>query len=95
MPVRKNVYRCPECRTPRKSYELFVKHCLACPRKTCTCGGYHYAHRPGSPCCEHNPMSVLHSAARAGEPPEVLDDIRLELALAGVGGGANTTDPPF
>jgi len=95
MPVRKNVYRCPECRTPRKSWDLFVKHCLTCPRKTCSCGGYPYTHRPGSPCCEQHPRATLYRAERAGATPEQLADLRLELALAGVGGGANTTDPPF
>lgn len=51
--------------------------------------GYPYPHSPLSKCCEHHPMAVLHSAERAGEPQEVLDDIALELALAGVGKKSN------
>ena len=35
-------------------------------RKACHCGGYHYPHRPGSPCCEHNPDADYHHALRQG-----------------------------
>ncbi|ABX36058.1 hypothetical protein Daci_3420 [Delftia acidovorans SPH-1] len=59
-------FRCPACRTRRTSFVLLVKHCSDHSHTVCTCGGYHYAHRPGSPCCERNPMGPVHSALRAG-----------------------------
>lgn len=93
MPRRHNVYRCPECRTPRKSYELFVKHCLTCPRSTCTCGGYPYKHRPGSPCCEQNPLSILYQADRAGATTEQLLELAADIAFDDCGTNTTTKCP--
>jgi hypothetical protein len=76
-----NRYRCPECRTRRTDFALYVLHCMRCPRKTCACGGYHHPHRPGSPCCVHNPLGTLHAAARAGESADVLLDIAADIGF--------------
>lgn len=35
-------------------------------RVHCDCNGYHHPHRPGSRCCEKNPLADLHRAKRAG-----------------------------
>jgi hypothetical protein len=75
------LFRCPECRTRRKDYTLFVRHVKESGHKVCTCGGYHYAHRPGTTLCHKNPMSVLLEAQARGEPEEVLQEIRQWLAL--------------
>lgn len=41
----------------------------------CKCGGYHFAHRPGSPMCESNPICDLWRAMRQGEEMGVLREI--------------------
>lgn len=58
--------RCPDCRTRRKSFDLFTRHLRESGHRACTCGGYHYKHRPGSPCCEKNPMADVEIAKRHG-----------------------------
>jgi hypothetical protein len=73
--------RCPACRSRRTTYQAMQEHINATGHKLCTCGGYHYAHRPGSPFCEANPNAAWHHAWRAGEPPEVLDEIMLDTVL--------------
>lgn len=75
------IFRCPECRTRRKDYDLFTRHLRESGHRVCVCGGYHYAHRPGSPLCHKNPESVLLEALARGEPEEVLQQIREHLAL--------------
>lgn len=46
----------------------------------CTCGGYHYPHRPGSPCCEANPLAHYARALRDGaDPLDVAADMAWEL----------------
>lgn len=35
-------------------------------RKACKCNGYHWSHRPGSQCCEHNPRVAVFRAYREG-----------------------------
>lgn len=42
------------------------RHVQATGHKLCLCGGYHYAHRPGSPLCAYNPLSALLLADRDG-----------------------------
>lgn len=64
--------RCPECRTRRVDPRLMSQHRVHCKRPLCLCGGYHYAHRPGSALCEQNPVSILYIAARQGESDESL-----------------------
>lgn len=64
--------RCPGCRSRRSTYKALQQHLKLTGHKLCTCGGYHYAHRPGSPYCHGNPLSVLREAWRRDEPEEVL-----------------------
>lgn len=75
------MYRCPACRTRRRDWGLFSRHVEASGHRLCTCGGYHYAHRPGSPYCERNPLCDLHRASREGADAATLAEIRAELAL--------------
>lgn len=75
------MYRCPGCRTRRKDWGLFTAHVRESGHRLCTCGGYHYAHRPGSTYCERNPMCDLHRASRAGADADTLAEIHAELAL--------------
>jgi hypothetical protein len=42
---------------------------------------YLYEHRPGSPFCEHNPMSPALLASRYGASDEEVLDIALEIVL--------------
>ena len=77
--------RCPECRSRRATYQSMLAHIKATGHKLCTCGGYHYAHRPGSPFCQANPCAAYYHAWRAGEPQEVLDEILLDTAWSAPG----------
>lgn len=88
------MYRCPQCRTRRKSFKLFTQHLEDSGHKLCICGGYHYAHRPGSPYCVQNPMSEVLEASRRGEGIDVLLEIAAHCAweYAGKRGG---DEPPF
>ena len=72
--------RCPACRSRRATYQSLQAHIDATGHKLCACGGYHYAHRPGSPCCTANPRSAYNLALRADEPDEVLQEILVEMA---------------
>lgn len=73
------LFRCPECRTRRKDWGLFTQHLKASGHRVCTCGGYHYKHRPGSPYCVHNPLGAMYVASRQGEGPEVLLQIAASI----------------
>jgi hypothetical protein len=72
-------YRCPQCRTRRHDPNVLAEHIRKSGHRLCRCGGYHYSHRPGSPYCEANPLSIMYLAARSGEPDESL--IRLARTL--------------
>lgn len=72
--------RCPECRTRRATYASMQRHIQGSDHKLCTCGGYHYAHRPGSPYCEHNPMAPALQASRAGTSDEEVQEIMIDIA---------------
>jgi hypothetical protein len=61
------------------------EHIKATGHKLCTCGGYHYAHRPGSPYCEVNLFAAYFHAWRAGESQEVLDEIQVDIAWSAKG----------
>lgn len=76
------VFRCPECRTRRRSHGLFTQHLRESGHKACICGGYHYKHRPGSPYCVHNPMSAALLASRYGASDDEVAEIALDLALS-------------
>ena len=86
--------RCPQCRTRRSTYGLLTRHIRVSGHGLCNCGGYHYAHRPGSPCCEQNPYGAYNDAKRRGCSREVLidilDDVRWEF-----NGEPGGLEPPF
>lgn len=75
------IYRCVQCRTRRADRHLLALHEQQCKRPLCDCGGYHFRHRPGSRLCEHNPMSAVLLASRAGTPDEELPDIAAGVAF--------------
>lgn len=77
--------RCPECRSRRTTYASMQRHIQASGHKLCKCGGYHYAHRPGSPFCEHNPMAPALHAWRAGASADEVLEIKIEIALTVAG----------
>lgn len=68
-------YRCPECRTRRATAFSMMMHIKTKKHKPCLCGGYHYPHRPGSPCCVSNPWAEYYDAERRGYSAEVLETI--------------------
>ena len=72
------ILRCPECRTRRKSFDLFTRHLRETGHRVCWCGGYSFAHRPGSPYCEQNAMSAVRIAARQ---EGITADELLEIAI--------------
>lgn len=74
------VFRCPECRTRRTKHALMASHIRESGHRLCLCGGYHYKHRPGSPYCERNPVSIIYLAARGGEPEESLALLAMSIA---------------
>lgn len=75
------VFRCPDCRTRRVSYNLFTRHIQQSGHRLCHCGGYHYAHRPRSAYCDQNTMCDVNRASRAGTPDHELADIAAWCAL--------------
>lgn len=79
--IRSIPRRCPVCRTRRKDPLLMLRHLQESGHRSCGCGGYHYAHRPGSKCCDSNPMCGVNQAVRRGEDPAVIEDIALDIAL--------------
>ena len=61
-------------------------HISATGHKLCGCGGYHYAHRPGSTYCVQHPLSAVFAAARSGDvSDDELHDIELECILQSAG----------
>lgn len=57
--------RCIVCRTRRTTALSMKKHMEESGhKKACNCGGYLFAHRPGSPCCELNKYSRTNLAKR-------------------------------
>ncbi|UZZ64546.1 hypothetical protein [Curvibacter phage PCA1] len=87
------LFRCPACRTRRSDYKLFTQHLRTSGHKLCNCGGYHYAHRPGSPFCEQNPMGDVLVAARYGATDDELLDIAAEVAFTKQ--GKTSVECPF
>ena len=72
--------RCPECRSRRATWKSMFTHLLTTGHAACRCGGYHYAHRPGSRCCIENPMSEVHIAIRDGDDEVDLLEIAAHCA---------------
>lgn len=77
-------YRCPVCRTRRKSFMALVQHCIDHGHRVCTCGGYDYPHRLGSPCCDAHPMAPVYRAMRAKEDFD-LEEIEMDCVWYGTG----------
>jgi len=77
--------RCPECRSRRATFTSMLAHVQASGHKLCRCGGYHYAHRPGSPFCYENPMAPALHASRAGSSAEEVMEIMVEIAWSVAG----------
>jgi len=76
--------RCGICGTRRASFVSLMKHQGdKGHQKPCTCGGYHFPHRPGSPCCEGNAYVTLERAKRAGASHEELLEAFISDALFG------------
>jgi hypothetical protein len=74
--------RCNACRTRRATGTLIFKHLAISPKcKPCNCGGYHYAHRRGSPYCYENPKASFRHALRACSTAEDELDILVDMAL--------------
>lgn len=83
------LFRCPECRTRRRSHGLFTKHLLDTGHKVCNCGGYPWGpHRPDSPYCHKNPYSPALEASRAG-----VSDAEVALITAQIAAELLTTHP--
>lgn len=61
--------RCPVCGTRRRTAKQLLDHFRTSGHKPCTCGGYHYPHRPGSPYCDQRPESGVLRALRDGWEP--------------------------
>lgn len=79
--------RCPECRTRRATFVAMLAHEAKSGHKKCNCGGYHFAHRPGSACCEQNRMAMLRQAVRAGHEMTTAEreDVVLDCLLGAAG----------
>ena len=73
--------RCLACRTRRATFTSLVAHVKYSGHKPCTCGGYHYPHRPFSRFCDQNPMADVWRARRDGATEEQVNDIAMEVAL--------------
>lgn len=57
--------RCVVCRTRRSTYLSMKDHMETSGHSSpCNCSGYHYPHRPGSPCCETNQYVRTNMAKR-------------------------------
>ena len=70
------LFRCPVCRTRRRSWPVFQRHVQATEhRAPCDCGGYHHKHRPGSRFCHLNPLAPLRHADRQRVDDDSLRDI--------------------
>lgn len=74
--------RCIVCRTRRASFASMQRHAAATHHTAaCTCGGYHYPHRPGSGCCERNVWAELRQAERDSASEEELLDAFIGCTL--------------
>jgi len=71
-------FRCPECRTRRTDYGLFLQHLKLTGHRVCNCGGYHYPHRADSPYCHKNALAPYRHAARESTDKLMLLDIFID-----------------
>lgn len=85
--------RCKVCRTRRATFTSLLRHVKESGhRKPCQCSGYHYPHRPGSPCCDQDPRAPYMRAVRAGEMD--MADALIEMAFDGIGGKISKPGDP-
>lgn len=76
--------RCPVCATRRATFTSLLAHQAKSGHSgPCRCGGYHYPHRPGSPCCEENGYALFNRVKRAGAKGLALLDARIDSILHG------------
>lgn len=75
--MNRNRFRCQACRTRRTSFTSLLEHQRVKGHRLCTCGGYHYAHRPLSPFCVQNPMSDVRIAEREGVTGAALEEVEM------------------
>jgi len=93
-------WRCPECRSRRATFKSLLAHVQESGHKLCYCSagphGYHYPHRPGSPCCIHHPKVDANLIWRAYRHTENEED-RLELLVSFAWDvpGTPSTECPF
>lgn len=74
--------RCPVCVTRRATRVSLMKHQEASGHyHPCTCPGYHFPHRPGSPRCDENPYRRYHCARTEGCSAEEQLDAFIEDTL--------------
>lgn len=73
--------RCPQCRSRRSTFKLMAAHIAVAQHKLCTCGGYHYPHRPESACCDQNARGAYLQASRAEASEDDRMGIAVDLAL--------------
>jgi hypothetical protein len=87
-------HRCNDCGTRRSTVKLLFAHLLKSPQcAPCKCGGYHYAHRRGSPQCEHNLDAPIHLARAHGATPAEVAEVVEDLAFARALGLAPSRKP--
>jgi hypothetical protein len=74
--------RCFICGTRRATFTSLLKHRAASGHtRPCTCPGYWFPHRPGSPECDVHPYVRLNRARRAGADAEERAEALLEDIL--------------
>lgn len=88
--------RCGICGTRRATFVALMKHKQDSGHKApCTCGGYHFPHRPGSPCCEDNGYATLNRAQRAGATGEDLLEAFIDSTFSDKHKPSTQKEAPF
>lgn len=88
--------RCGICGTRRATFVSLLNHKRnSGHNKPCTCGGYHFPHRPGSGCCDTAPYPTLRRAQREGATGDDLTDAFIEDALFGNHKPTTQKETPF
>ena len=88
--------RCCTCGTRRATRVSLIAH----QRKSghgrpCTCGGYHFPHRPGSPNCDDHPYVRYNRALREKATPDELLDAFIDDALFNKHPTTTQNEAPF
>lgn len=74
--------RCKHCQ-----YDRFYVDKERTTRKACRCSGYHFAHRPGSRCCDAHPLHPFYRSRDEG--------VLFDLMLQGKGKSLENQPVPF